>query len=183
MQDLDSVMIADYDPAWPNLFLQESIRIRDALDGSLISRIEHFGSTSIPGLAAKPSIDLLIEVRSLTEAQQSVVRPLATLGYAYWADNPDPERMFFVKGLPPNGPRTHHIHMVEPESVLWERLIFRDYLRGHPEDTARYAQLKHQLAAQFPTDREAYTAGKATFVKAMTTRAKAWYSNSTTADA
>ncbi|MBD1865322.1 MULTISPECIES: GrpB family protein [Trichocoleus] len=77
------------------------------------------------------------------------------LGYAYWLDNPDPEWMFFVKGLPPNGPRTHHLHMVEPDSVLWERLLFRDYLRKHADEAARYAQLKYHLAQRFFSDREA----------------------------
>lgn len=72
--------------------------------------------------------------------------------------------MFLVKGLPPNGPRTHHIHMVEPDHPMWERLLFSDYLRTHPEDAQRYAALKQTLMARFPDDRDAYTQGKTEFV-------------------
>ena len=134
-------------------FEKEAGRIREILDKGLVTRIEHFGSTAIPGLAAKPIIDLLVGVRSLEEAKQVVVSPLKGLGYAYWSENPDPQRMFFAKGLPPNGPRTHHIHMVEPDSVLWERLLFRDYLRQHADEAARYEQLKYRLAHRFSSDR------------------------------
>ncbi|PZD71466.1 hypothetical protein C1752_06385 [Acaryochloris thomasi RCC1774] len=180
---MDKVVIVEYNLQWPVLFTQEAATISNALDDTLVKRIEHFGSTAVPGLAAKPIVDLLVEVRSLTEAQESVIQPLAALGYAYWSDNPDPERMFFVKGLPPNGPRTHHIHMVEADSVLWERLTFRDYLRSHPAEAEQYLQLKSQLAAQFSTDREAYTAGKTAFIQSMTQIAKQWKASSMTVDA
>lgn len=123
---MDEVVIVEYDPNWVPLFDQEVARIQAVLDRDLITRIEHFGSTAVPGLAAKPIIDLLVGVSSLAEAKQVAVSQLEHLGYAYWFDNPDPQRMFLVKGLPPNSPRTHHIHMVEPDSVLWERLLFRD---------------------------------------------------------
>jgi GrpB-like predicted nucleotidyltransferase (UPF0157 family) len=106
---MDEVVITEYDPNWVLLFEQESARIRETLTGDLITRIEHFGSTAVPGLAAKPIIDLLVGVRSLAQAKQVAVSQLEHLGYAYWFDNPDPQRMFFVKGLPPNSPRTHHI--------------------------------------------------------------------------
>ena len=164
---MDEVIIVDYDPKWTILFEQEAQRIREVLQGNLITRIEHFGSTAVPGLAAKPIIDLLVGVCSLTQTKQTAVPQLETLGYAYWADNPDPQRLFFVKGLPPNSPRTHHIHMIEPDSLLWERLLFRDYLRQHPDEAANYAQLKHDLAQRFSTDREAYTSGKTKYIKSV----------------
>lgn len=169
---MDEVVITEYDPNWVLLFEQESARIRAVLDGYLITRIEHFGSTAVPGLAAKPIIDLLVGVRSLAEAKQSAVSQLEHLGYAYWFDNPDPQRMFFVKGLPPNSPRTHHIHMVEPDSVLWERLIFRNYLCKHSGEATRYAQLKYNLAQRFSSDREAYTAGKAEYIESVMQKAR-----------
>ena len=169
---MDEVVIAEYDPNWVLLFEQESVRIRVALDERLVTRIEHFGSTAIPGLAAKPIIDLLVGVRSLVEAKQVTVSPLKELGYAYWIENPDPQRMFFVKGLPPHSPRTHHIHMVEPDSVLWERLLFRDYLRKYSDEAARYAQLKYRLAQRFSSDREAYTLGKAEYVESVMQKAR-----------
>ena len=80
--------------------------------------------------------------------------------------------MFFVKGLPPNSPRTHHIHMVEPDSLLWERLLFRDYLRKHSDEATRYAQLKCRLAQRFSSDREAYTLGKAEYVEPIMQKAR-----------
>lgn len=164
---MDEVVITEYNPNWVRLFEQESARVRNVLDENLIVCIEHFGSTAVPGLAAKPVIDVLIGVRSLADARQVTVSPLERLGYTYWSDNPDRQRMFFVKGLPPNGPRTHHIHMVEPDSVLWERLLFRDYLRQHPDEATRYARLKYHLAQDFPNDREAYTAGKAEYIESV----------------
>ncbi|WP_416674246.1 GrpB family protein [Egbenema bharatensis] len=169
---MDEIVITEYDPNWVLLFEQESAQVQAVLDGDLITHIEHFGSTAVPGLAAKPIIDLLIAVRSLAEAKQVAVSQLERLGYAYWFGNPDPQRMFFVKGLPPNGSRTHHIHMVEPESVLWKRLLFRDYLRTHLDEAARYARLKYHLAQRFPNDREAYTTSKAEYIESVMQKAR-----------
>jgi GrpB-like predicted nucleotidyltransferase (UPF0157 family) len=169
---MDEVIIAEYNPNWVLSFEQESACIRAVLDRNIVTRIEHFGSTAVPGLAAKPIVDILIGVRSLAKAKQVAVSPLEQLGYAYWLENPDPQRMFFVKGLPPNSPRTHHIHMVEPDSVLWERLIFRDYLCQHPDEAARYAQLKYNLAQRFSSDREAYTAGKTEYIESVMQKAR-----------
>ena len=169
---MDKVVIVEYNSNWKLLFEQEAKLIRDVLEENLVTRIEHFGSTAIPGLAAKPIIDLLVGVRSLAEAKRDAVTPLKYLGYAYWSDNPDPQRMFFVKGLPPNSPRTHHIHMVEPDSILWERLLFRDYLREHPDAAATYEQLKRNLAQRFSSDREAYTQGKAEYIKLVMQKAR-----------
>lgn len=169
---MDEVVIVEYNPNWVFLFEQEAASIRTALDEDLITRIEHFGSTAVPALAAKPVIDLLVGARSLTEAKQVAVSQLEHLGYVYWFENPDPQRMFFVKGLPPNSPRTHHIHMVEPDSVLWERLLFRDYLRKHSDEAARYAQLKYHLAQRFSNDREAYTMSKAEYIESVMQKAR-----------
>jgi GrpB-like predicted nucleotidyltransferase (UPF0157 family) len=169
---MGEVVIVDYDPRWTALFAAEAMRIREVLNGGLVTRIEHFGSTAVPGLAAKPIIDLLVGVRSLEEAKQVAVVQLETLGYAYWFDNPNLERMFFVKGLPPNSPRTHHIHMVEPDNKLWERLQFRDYLRQHSDEAARYAELKRHLAERYPIDREAYTSSKAKYIESVMQKAR-----------
>ncbi|MDJ0591536.1 MAG: GrpB family protein [Pleurocapsa sp. MO_226.B13] len=169
---MDEIIIAKYNPDWKFLFQEEVVRLRRVLDTTLINRIEHFGSTAVPGLAAKPVIDILIGVNSLVEARQAVISPLESLGYAYWSDNPDPQRMFFVKGLPPNSPRTHHVHLVEPDSILWERLLFRDYLRQHPDEATHYARLKQQLARGFSNNREAYTQGKTEYIKSVMDKAK-----------
>ena len=172
---MDEVVIDEHDFDWQIIFEEEAARIRKVLDESLINRIEHFGSTAVLGLAAKPVIDILIGVYSLTKAKQTVISPLESLGYAYWDKNPDPQRMFFVKGLPPNSPRTHHIHMVEPNSKLWERLLFRDYLRQHPDEAKRYEALKRQLAQNFTSDREAYTQGKTEYIQSVMTKAKHYF--------
>jgi len=177
---MDDVILVDYDPRWPILFHEEDKLIRSILDDDLVTRIDHFGSTAIPGLSAKPIIDLLIVTPSLDEAKKRAVGPLEAHGYSYWRDNPAPHHMFFVKGLPPNGPRTHHIHMVEAVSpdhkcegfVFAERLLFRDYLRTHPEELKRYAAIKKELARKYPTDREAYTDCKNDYVRSI--MLKAW---------
>ena len=169
---MDKVIIVEYDPLWSVLFEQEARRLHQILTQKLIICIEHFGSTAVPGLPAKPIIDLLVGVHSLAQAKLVAVSQLEAIGYSYWRDNPDPRRMFFVKGLPPNSPRTHHIHMVEPNSVLWERLLFRDYLRKYPDEAKRYAYLKRELAQRFATQREAYTRGKAEYVQSVMQRAR-----------
>jgi GrpB-like predicted nucleotidyltransferase (UPF0157 family) len=138
----------------------------------LVFGLEHFGSTAIPGLAAKPIIDILIAVRSLADARATFVSALRKLDYVYWADNPKRDRMFFVKGMPPFGSgRSHHVHVTEPDGELWRRLAFRDYLRVHPEEAAIYEQLKRRLAAEHPTDREAYTDAKSAYVEAVMCKA------------
>lgn len=170
---MDDVVLVPYDEQWPRLFAQEAAHVHYLL-GALVTRIEHIGSTAVPGLDAKPIIDLLVGVRALDEAKQQAVPVLEAVGYSYWRDNPNGERMFLVRGLPPNGPRTHHIHMVEPASESWERVLFRDYLRGHPDEAQRYARLKHELAVQFPLDREAYTDGKGEYIAAVLAKARAY---------
>jgi len=126
---MDEVEIVDYDPRWSLLFDEEAERLRKVLDPSLIVGLEHFGSTAISGLSAKPIIDILIAVRSLAVAQATFVDALQSLDYVYWADNPKKDRMFFVKGMPPFGAkRSHHVHVTEPNGEMWQRLAFRDYL-------------------------------------------------------
>jgi GrpB-like predicted nucleotidyltransferase (UPF0157 family) len=169
---MDEVEIVNYDSRWPLLFDQEARRLRAALDPSLILGLEHFGSTAVPDLSAKPIIDILIAVRSLTEAQASFVEALRNLDYVYWADNPNEDRMFFVKGMPPFGSRrSHHVHVTEPDGEMWQRLAFRDYLRADPEEAATYQRLKLRLAAGHQTDREAYTDAKSAYIESVMRKA------------
>jgi GrpB-like predicted nucleotidyltransferase (UPF0157 family) len=165
----DDVEIVPYDPAWRGLFAVEADRLRAALDPAQVLGIEHFGSTAVPGLAAKPIIDILIAVRSLAHAKVTTIEPIAALGYVYWSENPKTDRMFFVKGMPPYGERrTHHVHITQPDGEMGQRrLAFRDYLRANPDEAHRYEALKCNLATRFPADREGYTDAKTQYVEAV----------------
>jgi GrpB-like predicted nucleotidyltransferase (UPF0157 family) len=122
----------------------------------------------VPGLAAKPIIDILIAVRSLAAARDAFVDRLRGLDYVYWAENPKQDRMFFVKGMPPFGAkRSHHVHVTEPQGEMWRRLAFRDYLRAHPQEAETYERLKRRLAAEHQTDREAYTDAKSAYIEGV----------------
>jgi GrpB-like predicted nucleotidyltransferase (UPF0157 family) len=169
---MDEVEIVEYDPRWPLLFEEEAKRLWAVLDPSQIMAIEHFGSTAIPGLSAKPIIDILIAVRSLAVVQATFVGALRNLDYVFWADNPKKDRMFFVKGMPPFGSkRSHHVHVSEPTGEIWQRLAFRDYLRAHPEEAEVYERLKRRLATEHRTDREAYTEAKSAYVESVMRKA------------
>ena len=170
---MDDIELVEYDPRWPTLFAEEAALLRVALDPALVMGLEHFGSTAIPGMAAKPIIDILVAVRSIAEARDTAIEPLRRLGYVFWAENPKTDRMFFVKGMPPYGaPRTHHVHITEPTAEPWLNLPFRDYLRDRPDEAQRYARLKRDLAIIHRTDREAYTEAKAAFVEEILAKAR-----------
>jgi len=162
----DEIEIVDYDAGWPRLFEAERAVLEQVLPREQTLAIEHAGSTAVPGLAAKPIIDIIIAVPSIEVARATLVAPIESIGYVYWAENPDRTRMFFVKGMPPFGERrTHHIHILEPASETWHRtLVFRDYLRAHADEAERYQQLKRDLAQRHRSDREAYTRAKDAYV-------------------
>jgi len=175
----EDVSIVPYDPAWPGLFVEEKKHLRRLLPRELLLRIEHFGSTAVPGLPAKPVIDILVGVRSLEETRQKIVPILVAEGYEYfwrptWGDHVPPFYAWFIKRNA-LGLRTHHIHMVEMDFEHWERLLFRDYLVEYPEIAKEYQVLKSRLAGEHPGDRVAYTAGKTDFIVRMTERAKEYY--------
>ena len=168
------IVVSDYDPNWPNLFEQERSRIKNAL-GSFALAIEHVGSTAVPGLPSKPIIDLLVGVPSLEEARERFIEPFAALGYNYVSEYASwlPGELFFRKGPP--GPWTHHVHLMEPSQPRWEALlVFRDYLRAHPEAACAYADVKQALAASSKEDIGAYRNGKTIFVQETTAKARAW---------
>jgi GrpB-like predicted nucleotidyltransferase (UPF0157 family) len=166
-----AIRIVDPDPAWPGLAAQELARIGDAL-GDVAVRLEHVGSTAVPGLAAKPVLDLQVSVASVADGE-SYVGPLEGLGYLFAPDPASPDHHFF--GRPPQRPRTHHVHVCEAGSAHELRHIaVRDFLRAHPDEVARYAALKRTVAARHPQDRLAYIAGKEAYVTALEARALAW---------
>ena len=168
----DSVYLATYDPLWPRRFEEERGRIESAI-GPWVAEIEHVGSTAVPGLDAKPVIDIMVGLASMADADHCV-EPLIGLGYSYWREGVEPHHRLFVMFVDARRTaRTHNLHLVEAWGWYWkERLLFRDYLRNHPATACEYAQLKHRLAKQHRDDREAYTAAKAKFVSAVVDRAK-----------
>jgi GrpB-like predicted nucleotidyltransferase (UPF0157 family) len=155
----DPPVVADPDPAWAETARQWTERIHQAL-GLLDVRIEHVGSTAVPGLAAKPVIDLQVAVPAL--ADEGAYRPaLESVGLVLRARAAD--HRFFRP--PANAPRTVHVHVCEQGSA-WERehILFRDFLRTHPEQRRRYERLKRTLAESSQTNRASYAAGKAEFI-------------------
>ncbi len=161
------VVVVDYDPDWPRQFVALRSRIVDAL-GALAREIEHVGSTSVPGLAAKPIIDIDVHLQSDTDLPL-VIATLASLGYEHRGDLGVPSREAFRT---PPGDFPHHLYVCLCNSEEFSRhLAFRDYLRTHTQDAHSYARLKHNLAEQFPADREAYNHGKRGFVEEILRRA------------
>lgn len=161
------VRLMPYAPEWKLYFEREKAALQQVL-GSKILDIQHVGSTSIPGMLAKPIIDIAIAVIDFEEAK-ACIPFVESLGYEYKGEFGIPHRHYFVKG----DPRLFHIHMSEISSHEWQNtLLFRDYLRHHPAVAEEYAQLKQQLAMQFPQDREAYLNGKTAFVERVLQLAK-----------
>ena len=170
----EEVRVVPYDEDWPRLFREEREHLLTCLPRDLVGRIEHFGSTAVPGLAAKPNIDMLVEVASLGETQRRIVPVLVAQGYDYfwrptWGDDGPPFYAWFIKRNE-RGERTHHIHMLEAHFEHWDRLLFRDFLRAHPEEASEYGRLKLRLAREHPGDRVAYTEGKMEFIKRVMRR-------------
>jgi GrpB-like predicted nucleotidyltransferase (UPF0157 family) len=175
----EEIELVPYNQEWKDLFEIEKKFLLNKLPAQIISRIEHFGSTSIPGIAAKPIIDILIEVTSLEETQKIIVPILQNEGYDYfWRpinnDNNSPHYAWFIKRNN-KGKRTHHIHMVEADSILWKDLLFRDFLIEFPIEAKRYEELKLTLAKNFKNDRVGYTDGKTVFVSEVIEKAREYY--------
>jgi GrpB-like predicted nucleotidyltransferase (UPF0157 family) len=172
----EDVTVVPYDHSWPEMFEQERLHLLSCLPKDLIKRIEHFGSTAVPGLLAKPIVDILVEVTSLEEIKQRIVPILEAQGYDYlwrpsWGNDTPPFYAWFIK-RGKNGNRTHHIHMIEPHFEHWDRLLFRDYLIEHPGVAKDYGDLKMRLSSMHQNDRVAYTQAKSDFVMRVTAMAK-----------
>jgi GrpB-like predicted nucleotidyltransferase (UPF0157 family) len=174
----EEIKIVPYDPAWPESFRQEKAHLLACLPGDLVRRIEHFGSTAVPGLAAKPIVDMLVEVTDLGETRIRIAPVLEAQGYDYFwrpthGDDGPPFYAWFIKRERRTRTRTHHIHMVEKSfQEHWDQLLFRDYLIQHAEVAREYERLKFELAENYANDRVAYTNGKSTFVANVMQRAQ-----------
>jgi GrpB-like predicted nucleotidyltransferase (UPF0157 family) len=161
------IQVVEYDPRWPSLYKVEETRILGALSNSALD-IQHVGSTAVSGLGAKPIIDIMVAVADLAVVQKCI-QPLEALGYEFRGEAGIPGRLFFGKG----SPRTHNLHMVGQRSDFWENLLlFRDFLRAHPDEAKRYYELKKELAGRFGADPEAYNGGKTRFIESGLTRAR-----------
>lgn len=162
----DNIVIEPYDPAWPKLADSEIKAIKTITNNLPHIAIEHIGSTAVPGLASKPIIDIFITLKSIQEADQWI-KPLETLGYVFWNENPDKTHLRFFKGMPPFGmKRTHHIHIVEATNdTIEHRTLFRDILKRDQNIRREYEVLKLKLSQLYLADREAYTDMKSDFIE------------------
>ncbi|MER0467462.1 bifunctional GNAT family N-acetyltransferase/GrpB family protein [Bacillus cabrialesii subsp. cabrialesii] len=164
------VKVVLYNEKWAELFNEEKERLK-LVFGPEISAVHHIGSTSIPNMAAKPIIDILIEARSI-EAVNRYDSKMKAIGYTPKGENGIAGRRYFQKG---GNKRTHHVHMYEKGNPAIERhLLFRDYLRAHPKIAEEYAILKKRLAIQHPDSINQYIQGKDDWIKTAEEHAKRW---------
>ena len=155
------IRVVPSDPGWPQHFEQERAAIQAAL-GDTVDQIHHIGSTAVNGLAAKPILDLMLEVSSLDALDQQTPA-MESLGYEALGELGIPGRRYFRKG---GDDRSHQVHaFVTGDPHVHRHLAFRDYLRSHPDVADEYATLKQNLALQFPQDLDGYCDGKDAFVK------------------
>ncbi|CEJ83042.1 hypothetical protein VHEMI03074 [[Torrubiella] hemipterigena] len=160
---MGEIIVVDYDPTWPALFTQLTTPVKEAL-GSLSTRIEHVGSTSVPGLAAKPIIDMDIVIPSW-DVLPLVIAKLAELGYDHEGIKGIPEREAFER---PKGAHRHHLYVCADETREVKRHVaFRDALRGNDTLRDEYAALKKRLAEQYKTDVDAYCDAKTDFIEGV----------------
>ena len=166
------VQVVPYDPSWPSRYRREAALLREALGDCLVES-HHIGSTSVPGLWAKPIIDILPVVTAVEEADRRRAA-LEALGYEYLGEFGIPGRRYLRKG---GDHRTHQVHLFGRESrdEIRRHLAVPAYLRCHPDAARDYAQLKRRLARRFPRDIDGYCDGKDAFVKALERAALDWW--------
>jgi GrpB-like predicted nucleotidyltransferase (UPF0157 family) len=165
------IEISPYDSNWPKLYEKERQLIEKNINPSLFSRIEHFGSTSVPGLSSKNTIDILMAVEFEGNSSHEIIEQMQKIGYDFnWQNEDTNTHMVFIKGYDPNNSKqqTYHIHAAPEHHILWNRIHFRNYLIEHPEVAQRYEELKKSLANKYKYERVAYRNAKTDFVKEIT---------------
>lgn len=166
------IQIVPYDKNWVAIFNLEKELLINVLGNNIALKIEHFGSTAIKGLSAKPTIDILLEIPPLTEnLKEQIIKTMTEINYHFiWRTDEKIPYMHFVKGYTIDGFKGNvfHIHMGEKSHPLWDRIYFRDYLSKNKNIAEEYEKLKINLAAKFQHNREGYTEGKKDFVKRIT---------------
>src|SRR5437763_918701 len=166
------VEVVPHNPRWRDAFEAEAKHVAAALGENVVA-IHHIGSTAIPNIYAKPVIDLLVEVRDITEIDEQS-SAMESLGYEVMGEYGIPARRYFRKDNR-EGIRTHHIHAFEAGSAEVERhLAFRDYMIAHPGEAQRYSELKRKLTEEHPQSIDGYMDGKDGFIKEMDRRAARW---------
>jgi GrpB-like predicted nucleotidyltransferase (UPF0157 family) len=169
-RDKKRVGVVSYNLNWKKMYEEESEKIRNVL-GDIIIDIHHIGSTAIPGIKAKPVIDVLIEVKDIEGVAQHNHK-MKELGYEAMGEYGIPKRRFFRKG---GNNRTHHIHIFQVGNEEIERHInFKEYLIAHPDKAREYSKLKEELVNKYTYDVENYTNGKNDFIKEIDRKAKLW---------
>ncbi len=168
------VQVVPYDPSWPSRYRREAALLREAL-GDCLVEIHHIGSTSVPGLAAKPILDLMPVVETLSAADRCR-EGFEALGYTWLGAYGISGRRYLRRGYGPS--ETVHLHIFSPENAadIARHLAVREYLTSHPEEAAAYAAKKTAVAAAVSGDWDAYCDGKEAFVRELEQRALAWFS-------
>jgi GrpB-like predicted nucleotidyltransferase (UPF0157 family) len=164
----EQVSIVQYDPRWAEHYTVEEDRLSRGLPPGLVKRIAHIGSTAVPGMSAKPIIDIQVEVTTLDNVQRDVVPIMEDMGYEFiWRPTIGEEAPFYAWFIKRDGQghRTHHVHMVEPDQVSTDRIRFRDLLCADPALAQKYEALKQELARVHSGDRATYTASKTPFIQ------------------
>ncbi|MDD6209778.1 MAG: GrpB family protein [Bacteroidales bacterium] len=170
------IILSKYNPLWPEQFKKEKTAIEKAIGKKNITRINHIGSTAIPGLIAKPTIDILLEIKTGTNLDK-LIDSIDKTGYIH---TPQPQKpaphIMFMKGYTPQGfkKQVFHLHLRYPGD--WDELYFRDYLISHPETAEEYGKLKCKLAPVFRNNRDGYTEAKGKFIKKINKLAKEKFS-------
>ena len=165
------VILSESRPEWAEIYRREKEMLESVVPLSRISRLSHFGSTSVPGLAAKPTIDILLEVRPESFVFEALPL-LEKCGYREMHRDEAQMRLVLVKGYAADGFRGQAFHLHVRPCRDWDELYFRDYLAAHPDEAERYAALKRSLKEKFEFNRDAYTEGKTELIAAMTRRAR-----------
>jgi GrpB-like predicted nucleotidyltransferase (UPF0157 family) len=166
------VILTGYQPEWPEIYQKEKKLIGKSIGQQNIVRMSHIGSTAIPGLIAKPTIDVLLEIQDDTDIHKLIAN-MQSCGYLFDAQ-PDmpPPHMKFMKGYTPAGFQGQAFHVHVRYRSDWDELYFRDYLLAHPDIADEYARLKTELFKKYECDRNTYTEAKTDFIKRVTALAR-----------
>lgn len=166
------IIISEHKSIWKENYLVEKAAIEEAVGKDIIVRVSHFGNAAVPNLPAKPTIDILLEVKDNTETEK-LISDMEAIGYIYSSQpaNPAPH-MMFMKGYTPEGFKGQAFHVHVRYSGDWDELYFRDYLISHPDVADKYGKLKVDLQKKSEHDRDGYTSAKTGFIKEFTILAR-----------